>query len=319
MSLSVRAFGTSPVSYQWSQNFQPIPGATSPVLTFSPLISASAGHYQVKVTNPAGSAYSQVVTVGVNPPIQPNVVTEPKDVTLTQGSGFTVSVLAIGTAPLRYQWFKNGVGIPSATNSSYSISSAVVADSGSYQVAVIGPGGADHSTAATVTVNPPVFPQIILAPASRTLNVGDRLTLSVTATGTGPLTYEWIHIANGVVTTNSTSASFSVAHTTMADAGFYRVLVSGPGGAVWSDTIKIGITPAVPTSTFWMYPGLTVSGTVGATYSIQFSTNTPPVWQNITNVTITTANPTILWLDLASPTAPGEPPARQYRAIASPF
>lgn len=58
-----------------------------------------------------------------------------------------------GTGTLSYQWRKNSVNIDGATSSSYSISSVVMADAGSYDVIVTNTCGTATSSAATLTVS----------------------------------------------------------------------------------------------------------------------------------------------------------------------
>jgi T5SS/PEP-CTERM-associated repeat protein len=52
-----------------------------------------------------------------------------------------------------YQWYKNGISITGATNSTYTIPSVASADAGSYYVVVTGPCGSAVSSNATLTVN----------------------------------------------------------------------------------------------------------------------------------------------------------------------
>jgi hypothetical protein len=64
-SLSVSASGSPAPAYQWYQNSSPLAGATSAVLSFSPLDPTNAGSYYVAITNVAGMTNSSVVSVGV--------------------------------------------------------------------------------------------------------------------------------------------------------------------------------------------------------------------------------------------------------------
>jgi uncharacterized protein (TIGR02145 family) len=66
----------------------------------------------------------------------PSITTQPKSQTVTAGKNDTFSVTATGTAPLSYQWYKNGTAISGATSSSYSISNVQAADAGTYTVTV---------------------------------------------------------------------------------------------------------------------------------------------------------------------------------------
>jgi hypothetical protein len=64
-SLVVAALGTQPLSYQWSFNGVPIPGATNSNLTFPEVDTTNAGAYQVVITNLAGSVSSLPATLTV--------------------------------------------------------------------------------------------------------------------------------------------------------------------------------------------------------------------------------------------------------------
>ncbi len=64
-SLSVSASASPNPAYQWYQNNLPVPGATTAVLSLSPLATNNAGSYYVAVTNSAGTTNSSVVIVDV--------------------------------------------------------------------------------------------------------------------------------------------------------------------------------------------------------------------------------------------------------------
>jgi len=63
-------------------------------------------------------------------------------------------VQATGTAPLAYQWFKNGDAIFGATGSSYSIAAASSSDEGFYSATVTNAFGSATSQEVTLTVSP---------------------------------------------------------------------------------------------------------------------------------------------------------------------
>jgi pectate lyase len=67
---SVVATGTEPLSYQWSKESDPIPGATGDSLTVADAEEDDAGSYTVAVSNVAGTAVSNpaVLTVDTTPP-----------------------------------------------------------------------------------------------------------------------------------------------------------------------------------------------------------------------------------------------------------
>lgn len=88
----------------------------------------------------------------------PTITTQPTSRTVTAGTGTTFSVTATGGI-LGYQWYYNGTAITSATGSEYTITSAQVANAGSYHVVVSNFYGSVTSNTVTLTVNAaPVVP-----------------------------------------------------------------------------------------------------------------------------------------------------------------
>lgn len=63
----VAANGSSPMTYQWSLNGLPLPGATGSSIGFSNAQPASAGTYKVIVSNSGGSATSSAASLTVLP------------------------------------------------------------------------------------------------------------------------------------------------------------------------------------------------------------------------------------------------------------
>ncbi len=83
------------------------------------------------------------------------------------GQTATFTVVASGTAPLNYQWHKNGVNISGATGASYTTPATTTAESGSrFAVVVKNTAGTVTSAAATLTVNA-AAPRITTSPAYR--------------------------------------------------------------------------------------------------------------------------------------------------------
>jgi hypothetical protein len=83
----------------------------------------------------------------------PSITTQPANQTVAVGQTATFSVVASGTAPLSYQWRKNGANISGATSSSYTTPATVSSDNGSlFSVVVSNPYGNVTSANATLTV-----------------------------------------------------------------------------------------------------------------------------------------------------------------------
>lgn len=88
-------------------------------------------------------------SIGTSPPL---VTVDPANQTVVQYNPVSFSVSATGSIT-GYQWFRDGVPISGATNPTYTIASAVLADNGAqFYVQVSNSAGYDQSAAATLSV-----------------------------------------------------------------------------------------------------------------------------------------------------------------------
>lgn len=150
---TVVASGTAPLSYQWYNKGVRIPGANSASYTTPATVSGDSGSYfRVKVSNVGGEATS--VNAGLTVALAPSITSQPLGQTVSHGATATLKVVASGTAPLSYRWYKNGVGLPGAIAASYTTLPAVTGDSGAYRVKVANGVGEETSSEAVLTVGP---------------------------------------------------------------------------------------------------------------------------------------------------------------------
>jgi alpha-tubulin suppressor-like RCC1 family protein len=85
--------------------------------------------------------------------LAPTIQQQPQSVTIIGGQSATFGVAAAGT-DVAFQWKRNGVAIAGATSGSYTLSNAVLTDSGvSFTVTVSNSVGSITSSAAILTVN----------------------------------------------------------------------------------------------------------------------------------------------------------------------
>ncbi len=122
------------------------------------------------------------------PAVAPSINTQPASQTVTAGQTATFSVTATGTAPLSYQWKKNGTAIGGASSASYTTPATTASDSGAqFTVTVSNSAGSVTSNAATLTVNASTM-QLTANPSSLSfgnVDIGSSSTLPVTLTNSG--------------------------------------------------------------------------------------------------------------------------------------
>jgi len=211
--------------------------------TFNP-ISQNA---TVNGANVTGANFSATVVA-----VAPTITTQPASQTVTAGQTATFTVLAAGTAPLSYQWQKNGASLGGATASSYTTPATATTDSGStFMVVVSNTAGTMTSNAATLTVNPAA-----VAPSITSLNpmsglVGTSVTISGTNFGAtqGSSTVKF----NGIsaVPTSWSASSIVAPVPVSATTGNVVVTVGGMASNGVSFTVTVpapSITSLNPTS-----------------------------------------------------------------------
>ena len=91
-------------------------------------------------------------------------------------------------------------------------------------------------------------PAISVSPQPATLPEGATTAVSVAATGTGPLRYQWRQ--NGLSLPGATNSSFLIDYAVGENAGFYDVIVNNAGGAALSASayVRVIIPPIIVTA-----------------------------------------------------------------------
>jgi formylglycine-generating enzyme required for sulfatase activity len=290
-SLTVVGTGSPTPAYQWRKSGVNLSAATNATLTIANAQPGDAGSYDVVLSNSGGSATSAAATLSVNGP--PSIITPPASVSVTAGQPATLTVAGTGSAPLAYQWRKNGLNLSAATNATLTIANAQPSDAGSYDAVLSNPAGTIISGTATLTVNIP--PAISTPPASVTVIAGQTATLTATGTGTPTPTYQWRK--NGLNLTAATNATLAIANAQPSDAGSYDVVLSNAAGtfisAVATVTVNIPPTitaqPASVTVNAGQPATLTVTGTGSSPLTYQWRKNGLNL-SAATNATLTIAN-----------------------------
>ena len=250
--LSVVATGSPTPTYQWYQGASPT--TTTPVGTnsssFTTPALSTATSYWVKVTNTSGNVNSNTALVSINQPAA--IGSHPASVAINSGQTTVLNVTATGTNPLTYQWYQGAspsTTTPVGTNSS-SFTTPVLSTATSYWVKVtnVANSAGANSNTAVVSVNQPVA--ISSHPASVAINSGQTTVLNVTATGTGPLTYQWYRGTSPSTTTKVGTNLSSFTTPALSTATSYWVKVTNVANSVGanSNTAVVSINQAAAIS-----------------------------------------------------------------------
>lgn len=118
-----------------------------------------------------------------------------------------------------------------------------------YRIAVDGFDGDTGGIRISLTVDGVTGapPSITDHPLSITRNTSQGAGFSVTATGSGTLTYQWFFNGNAIA--GATSNSFSILNVTTANAGSYHCVVTNELGSATSNTATLTVNTPAPPST----------------------------------------------------------------------
>jgi hypothetical protein len=142
-------------------------------------------------------------------------------------------------------------------------------------------------------------PVVTAEPLSLTVNYRQSATLSVSATGTAPLVYQWFGGLPGDTNdpiTGATNASFS-SSALFASTSFW-VEVQNLAGAADSNTATVTVLPPpLPSLAVHLVsglPSLTLTGQQGTTYEIQFWGDLAnPLWTTLTGFSLPASSITV--------------------------
>jgi hypothetical protein len=287
-SMSVTATGSGTLSYQWKRGTTNV-GTNASIISFNPAAAIDAGSYTVDVTGTCGTVTSSSALLTINTPV--TISAQPSATAACIGGNTSMSVTATGSGTLSYQW-KRGTTNVGTNASSISFNPAAAIDAGSYTVDVTGTCGTVTSSAALLTINTPVT--ISAQPAATSACIGGNTSMSVTAAGTGTLSYQWKRGTTNVGT-NASSISFNPAG--LIDAGSYTVDVNGTCGTVTSNVVILSINSPVsistqPSATVACIGGsasLTVTASGSGTLSYQWKRGTTNVGTNASSISFNPA------------------------------
>jgi len=183
---------------------------------------------------------------GGTPPVAPTITQQPADLAVTAGQAASFTMAASGSAPLAYQWQRNGVDIAGAISATYSVPSTVMGDSGaSFRAVVSNVAGSATSDAAMLTVTTSA-PVLTIAPQPASIGVVAGAQASFTVGGvcsSGTLAIQWQRSSGpGGAFANvagATAATYSVM-TVLADSGAqFRAVLDCSGQSQAASSIAV--------------------------------------------------------------------------------
>ncbi len=206
----------------------------------------ATGAFTVLLTASDSGSPSRTVTKNLaltilsGAPSPPGITTQPGSRTSTNGGSATFTVVASGSATLRYQWWTNGVELTGATNSTLTLSSITTNHVGNYAVVITNSVGSITSSTAVLTVLVP--PSITTQPSNQSVTEGASPSFTVVAAGTATLGYQWRK--SGVNVGGATSATLSFPSVTIGQAGSYTVVVTNSAGSITSSAVTLTVSAA---------------------------------------------------------------------------
>ncbi len=177
--------------------------------------------------------------------VDPVMETQPVGITGCEGGQVQFKATAKGQGTFTYQWKRGNVNV--GTNDSLLVlTNLTFADVGNYTCAITDDCGTAVSNVAALSIIQ--FPVISTQPLSRKVCAGAQINLSVVASGSFPLTYQWKKDGNPVGTNAS---SITINTGSAANFGKYTCTVSNSCGEKVSDTAFVEAIPSNICTTDW--------------------------------------------------------------------
>jgi uncharacterized repeat protein (TIGR01451 family) len=268
-------------------------GAISNVLiTIKPLTTGTltnSATVAATPTDPDSANNSSLSTVSVYLP--PSITAQPTNQLTNVGGSAGFYVTANGTAPLTYQWYFGGTPLAAATDSGLMLTGVQANQAGNYSVVVGNAVGVATSAVATLTVVVP--PSVTVQPTNSAVALGASTVFQVGASGTAPLSYQWMF--NGTALGGANASALNLSNVQTNESGNYCVVITNSAGAITSSlavltvlspptvssqpvdqtivvgsnvTFQAGVTGSSPLTYQWWFGGTMLSGQTTASLGL---------------------------------------------------
>ena len=267
--------------------------STQPTLSIKALASRDGYQYRCKVTNDAGSVYTDAVALSVVS--KPVITQHPQDVRTFRNATARFTVQAEGAesylwqikTPVSSKWVTSGY----ETSRSATLEVPVTSNRDGYQYRckVTNAAGSVYTDEVTLSVIPkPVVEKVQDKAVSA--KIGTKAVITVNATGEGTLTYRWQTKTSDegkwIYTkfAGSDTASVQIPVTAARDGYLYRCIVSNESGNAYSDEYGLfayGILSQPKSTKAYINQDATFEvEAIGVDYQWQIKTSADGEWKN---------------------------------------
>jgi hypothetical protein len=273
--MSVAVSSCPPLSYQWYFDLtNALPSGTNANLLLTNLTIDQAGSYQVVINNNYSSVTSAPALLAISG--APVILTQPLDALVAEGGTTLFSVSAEGFPNPQYQWYFNDTNALSGeTGASLALSNVQPAQAGVYSVIVSNSAGTVSSARAHLTIVG--SPLITTQPQGITNFQGQSVTFTVVATGSAPLSYQWMANCSRPIS-GATSPTLRLKSVGPLDTGTYCLIVSNALGVIVSQpaVLRVLVQPKlVSLDNTQGGASITFSTITNLVYSVYFSDTLP--------------------------------------------
>ena len=240
VSFNVVVDSDTSVYYEWYKNSEKYPGISN-TLYINYVTENQEGTYFCVAYNLLAAITSNSVTLTVNDPVV--IKDQPDDTSVNINDNLTLSLSCVGTFPISAQWRKNNTnyGSLSVTNDGdvkLQINNIQNIDQGNYDCVLSNVVNSVTSNKALVYLN--TAPTFTINPVSGSKTVGDSFTFTSNATGTNPISYQWIKQNFGNIN-EATFKNYTLSNLQFSNSGNYACVASNLYGTVTSTFAALSV------------------------------------------------------------------------------